>query len=235
MNNIRHISLDVWNTLVVPSMDFTWHRTRFLADLFEDDESFIKTQYTNVKKDIDMMAVDQGMAFSTDQCIGMLITQICDAQDRILESAKEFSLLHGKIKEHIAKMFAQYPPRIPSLVKTSLQNFHEAGMTMSISSNSSFIRGDLLEPYLRNNLGVPLLFHTYSDRLGYAKPSVVFFNRVFESASIGNRSVENKQQIFHIGSDQRSDGAGAQNVGMLYAVIKSPDYLLNTAIDIVGF
>lgn len=119
-------------------------------------------------------------------------------------------------------LFFEHRPQLidPDTVAT-LQAMREAGITLSILSNTGFILGGSLRKMM------PLLglegcfdFQLYSDELGSSKPSLYAFAEVYRQAA-EIRPLE-KLEILHLGDNRKADYNGARSAGMA-ALLLDPE------------
>lgn len=204
---IKHISFDVWNTLVKPNHQFAKARQQLLAASFRLDELWIKKVYTETKSEIDSNAENNGIGPSSDDCYRLLFQNL----------NVEFN---ADIKEEVETLFQKFPPIIPDIVKSTIEQLRSSNITLNISSNSNFISGNVMLPFLESNLG-EFNFSIFSDLIGVSKPSERFFEAVKKRCT---HPVEN---MLHVGDNTICDGYGATKSGIKSLIVSCPEHIHN--------
>lgn len=224
---IRHISFDLWLTLIKSNPLFKRKRAEFLSEHF------------NPK------------GFSVDKVIN-IIHSLDKASDRLNEKSgkkKEAILMYKSILKRLGynlnnvnihfldnlvkqinQLFFEFPPvllnnNIPDILTTLKGN----GYTLNISSNTGFIEGPFLRSYLqKNQLYNYFDFAIFSDEIDASKPSANFYNIVYQNAGA------EKYEILHIGDNYTADYMGAIKFGFNALHITNHNYtfeLIKTTID----
>lgn len=205
MTKIHHFSFDVWNTLVVSNPEFASKRTQALAELAGMTTYSAKLAYTTVKRMIDNAAESHGLGLSTDGVLMVLKTYINATNGKL---TTEHMLA---FKKRIAELFKEHPPIVTDSARYMLCQLAHLGptVTTSIGSNSNFISGDLMHPYLTEvfkNYHVKLSFGVYSDLIHVSKPHPQFFDEVFKKAQENNNIVQTRGEVCHVGDNIVCDG-----------------------------
>ncbi|QIG70781.1 putative dehalogenase hydrolase-like protein [Rhizobium phage RHph_I1_18] len=201
---IKHISLDVWNTLVKANPEYANARTKYLADRFRLDEEFVRQTYTKTKTWIDNFSEKTGVAPSVEGNVLMLMNNLNVFTDPY-EIISEFRLA-----------FAENQPIVIPEALEFVKLMRKNKITLSIGSNSNFISGNLINPWLDKTFG-GFQFHISSDEAGVAKPSSSFFARVWRQSP-----AMSKDQIMHIGDNPMCDIFGAATFGFANGYISKP-------------
>lgn len=226
---VKHISLDVWNTLIHANPEFAAARTRMLAKVFVESEDFVRYQYSICKGLADEIAIDLGLAHGTPAMIAMLVERICKhgMNTLLLEQGGYYRAV---ITQELELLFKKHPPIVKFEAALALSTAHRYGITLSIGSNSNFISGRMMEPWLRKQFDVPFEFAVFSDQLGFAKPSYWFFQEIYDLARKNTR-VKHPGEIAHIGDDKDYDGGGLK-LGFTTFVV-SPSQFRNTVEELI--
>jgi FMN phosphatase YigB (HAD superfamily) len=201
---IKHISFDLWNTLITPNPEYAKARTEFLVKISGKGEEEVKRGYKELKD----AAEHNILAKTSAEHASELLTNLGIQGYRL-------------IRKGIYEAFNKYPPGInPSTISWLHRNKSNYGY--SILSNTNFISGHALGPWLENQL--PDLFQAayFSDVEGVAKPSSQFFGKVLDL----RRDLE-PGEILHVGDSLLHDKLGAQRVGLVALKIDSPSTLVN--------
>lgn len=214
---IKHISLDAWNTVLIPNPEFAEIRTTTLANVFNCSRVMAKAIYASVKKEMDTRAEQSGEACNVE----WLYQYLVDRFPRVNEIDAEY--LRVNFIEH-AFSKPEYRPTILQETRAQITRLHaERGITFSISSNTNFISGKILGPMIRSQIN-ELSFMLFSDcmRSEYfdgkliipAKPHRKFFERVHEYAKFLHGDSLKASEILHIGDSRICDFAGAVSAGL---------------------
>lgn len=223
---IKHVSLDAWNTILIPSKSYARYRTSILANMFNCSEEFAKSVYTNVKRKFDEKAERDGEAFTTEYIYNELISAFPAADNQI-----DPNLL---CRSYFEPTFIDNPPTILSETIDAINALKSRGITVSIASNTNFISGRVLAKIIRKHNTI-FDFMLFSDlmplvrnELGYkmpAKPNPAFFEMVQKYANILHPEGIEKTEIVHIGDSNICDFQGAAKFGLQARLLKSIDEL----------
>lgn len=211
---MKHISFDVWNTLISANPAYAIERAEFLAEVFDrppHDLEEIKKIYSRVKSVFDSGAERNHSSFAV---YSTLIDEL-SIKFGYTDALNVFSL-----KDAFTEMFLRNPPIILQDLIKVIQEYYRRGFTISIGSNSNFISGEVMHPFLISKFGDIFKFGVYSDIIGSAKPSPEFFKTICKEADLPPR------QILHIGDDVRCDAEGSSVAGFQSLLIKNPADLL---------
>lgn len=214
---IKHVSFDVWNTIVKPNPEFAQHRTKLIALILNLDVDFVKQAYTKTKRVVD------GTAFSTPGVYRLLFASC---------GVSVSSGLAREIRETVNELFRKHPPIIVPTNVELMSWLHDEGFTTSIGSNSNFVSGDVMHPFLEQALGHKFEFGVYSDLIGHGKPAPQFFNLI-HSRLRAFRPDARCEEILHVGDNYICDVRGAVQNGMTGLLIESPDVLMERVIHAI--
>lgn len=216
MSEIKHVSFDVWGTLISANSMYALRRTQLVSEMFHLDTAVVKKAYTETKSFVDTAAEKHGVAYSTDGVFSMFF----DALNLPVPLGPQSRML---MRQHFEALFRTYAPTIHEDV-TPLRIFlKNRGVTMSIGSNSNFISGTVMFPFLQSELNNMFDFGVFSDLDLVAKPDTEFFDRVVIEAS-KDRDLY-RHEILHVGDSRICDGMGAFSSGLEYALIEHPSHL----------
>lgn len=219
----KHVSFDVWNTIVKPNPEFALYRTKLLALILNLDVDFVKRAYTTTKRVVDSAAEIDGTAFSTPEVY------------KLLFAACGVSVSPGlarEIRETVDEVFRKHPPIIVPTNVELMGWLHDEGFTTSIGSNSNFVSGDVMHPFLEEALGHKFQFGVYSDLIGHGKPAPQFFNLIHTRLR-NIRPDALCEEILHVGDNNICDVQGATSHGMSGLLIESPDVLMERVIHAI--
>lgn len=224
---IKHVSLDAWNTLLIPSKEYARVRTNILSNVFNCSPEFVKNTYTNVKRKFDIAAERDGEAFTTEYVYNELISAFPKFSDQI--GPEELRTIYFE------RAFFENPPTILKETVDAINGLKERGITVSIASNTNFISGRELAKIIRRSCS-NFDFMLFSDlmplvrscNVGYkmpAKPNPAFFDMVQKYAAVLHPEGIEKLEIVHIGDSNICDFQGAAKFGLQSRLLKSVDEL----------
>jgi len=220
-SELRVISLDVWNTLILSNPEFKRVRAEYIQRSFNpkklsivDIEKIIR----KFDKNMDKICSISGIGFNTDQFYTLSLTEVFG----VPPTFDQLSV----IKAQIEKLFLVTPPTVMS--KGAVQFTKEAvgkGYKLVIACNTGFVSGNMVREIL-TTLGYPLMdAAVFSDQIGYYKPHPLFFHTIKDKASRICSGRIKPSNILHIGDTQETDIVGAQLAGFQsYKIpVKDPD------------
>lgn len=227
---IRHISFDVWNTLLTGNLECQPARAEMVAKILPVEPDRARRIYAETKNHFDDLAEREGKAHTSAQVYEHFI-------ERMMEGCKLEANWLGfasLIRKRTEEIFRKHPPHVLETTVATLRVLHAAGYTISIGSNTNFISGTVLCEVLDEF--IPFEFKVFSDLDGYAKPHPEFFGLILDKS----RSVRTKDQpegradlspsqILHVGDNLICDGEGATNAGMEFFYVKGPGDLPKVA------
>lgn len=224
LTNTKHVSLDVWNTLITGNPEFSTARIATIIDHWSLPSDtyhigLVKQAYTDTKHTLDWLAEHHGTAYSCLDAYGLLSSKLG------VNDSNRTSLEQLRLK--VEQDFLNHPPLIIEGVVESLNALRENGYTLSIGSNSNFISGTTMMPWLQSVLG-HFNFGIFSDIEQVAKPNPLFFAQVADCAK-NKCNVKNASDIIHVGDHIVCDLVGARNCD-LTAELVSKDHPLHQAV-----
>jgi putative hydrolase of the HAD superfamily len=219
MSKIKHVSLDAWNTILIPNTQYARRRSYILAEAFSCSPEFAAKAYTAVKRRLDKHAEETGEGYATEYVYNELLA----AFPRHL-NVEELRVLR------IEDEFLNTPPSVLEETKKAIQSLKDRGITVSISSNTNFISGRILGRFLQEQVG-NFDFMLFSDTMqmshsvksGWfipAKPSPAFFSAVAKYCSVLHPEIS-AENILHIGDNEICDYNGAKSYGFQAKLLPS--------------
>lgn len=213
-NDIKHISFDVWNTLIEPNKEYSKFRNAAIARHFDITEQEAKEAYSQCKKFLDTVAELDGSNMHGAVRNWQLLERII--------GASRYSLDYLIAECNV--LFSNFKPHFDDELKLELKKLKDDGYTFSIKSNTNFITGTVLKDVLFDELELFEFMH-FSDLEGrFAKPHPVFFLST-ENYFYFTEKVKS-QNILHIGDNLICDG-GCQKLGWNFLHVLNPKDLLN--------
>jgi len=227
---IKHVSFDVWNTLIVPNPYYAQARTQLLAEQFNLEPERVKRVYTFVKQTIDRNAEVAGAGPTTYEVFEALIRRLNT------ERNVQWELYHIQdysvpLRNTMERLFMMYPPHVTESARMVFELLRDMDISISIGSNSNFISGHVMHPYLQNVLGRirEISYGVYSDLEGASKPSYGFFETIhLKGNGHGKVHAIGKDQYLHVGDSQVCDVVGAKMYGFNAVRVTDPHLLYST-------
>ena len=217
MENITHLSFDVWGTLVSVNPETKRLRTAFLADHFRLSPEEAHATYSSLKASFDDVENNRAnYCKETDECYRKLVRKMRygNSPDYLVQEA-------AYVRSVFEDIFRKTPPQISIELIGAIRTLHaRKKYTMSLGSNSNFIAGPLMRDYLNAMYGPDVFaFAIHSDEIGWAKPNFRFFDAIRDEAS---RLGINHRGILHVGDNKECDLEGAAEADMPSRLVKNP-------------
>jgi putative hydrolase of the HAD superfamily len=224
---IRHISFDLWLTLIKSNPLFKQKRAEFLAENF-NPKGFSTEEVLNIVHCVDK-ACDKLNEKSGEK------RKACHMYHSVLKRLayninKEHHSFLDDIVSKINLIFFEYPPvLLNGNITHILSSLKAEGYTLNISSNTGFIEGKFLREFLKmEKIDHYFDFAVFSDEINASKPSYSFFDNVF------GRIKNEKHEVLHVGDNYNADFMGASQYGFNVLLIENRDYsyeLIKQTID----
>lgn len=202
---MKHLSLDFWNTLGKPNPEYAKARNRILSRWSEKlTPAEAGAVYAGVKATVDRTHAASCMPLSWHMCAEVL--------------ADRLGITFGwqGMMAELEAAFVEHPPTLVSAAFEALHNLRAMGITVSITSNTNFIRGALIErEVLKPSFGFD--FYLFSDEVGYAKPHKKMFDAMLLRAG------RNPGEVVHVGDSMECDYRGSQALGIAPMWVADPE------------
>jgi len=215
----KHISFDLWLTLIKSDPEFKKKRDLLFKEYFNIDKPIEEVAAAIRKFDILTNTINEkaGKNFDTFE-IYYLILDHLGIDIELFDStrlAKFYSLTEDLLMRYKPVVLHGYIPAF-------LEKLHSEGITMNILSNTAFIKGSALRKVLSHHgLDKYFTFQLYSDETGFSKPSPHMYQLAYnEIGTICNMA---KHEVLHVGDNKVSDYNGALAFGFhAYLVTNTP-------------
>jgi hypothetical protein len=220
---IKHISLDMWNTIAIPNLQFSNARNQYLSNTFNIPRDIVDKTVTKVKQLLDNDAEKLGIGRSVDYNYKTLFTY--------LEIDINYADLYlSKVISDIGDLYQQFPPIVlEDIIQTINDVQQKHNITFSISSNTNYVSGYNVHIFLKS-IGINPSFGLYSDIIGYSKPHSFFFHHLkYRVAELHNFTTA-YHNILHIGDNEICDGSIREH-NIPCCIIKHPNELSNTILN----
>jgi putative hydrolase of the HAD superfamily len=207
--NYRHVSFDLWLTLIKSHPEFKAKRNLLYKDYFDIDKPIDEVAAVIRKFDLFTNSVNEkvGRNFDTFEIYYLILDGLSVNIDNY--GTKELEAFYTLTED----LLLDYKPvllhdNIPLLLK----QIHDEGKTMNILSNTAFIKGSSLRKVIASyGLDEYFAFQAFSDETGYSKPALQMYqyayNEIQKIAAIA------KNEVLHVGDNRLSDYSGAINFG----------------------
>ncbi len=217
---IKHISFDLWMTLIKSHPEFKLRRAQLIIDMFGLKSSVaneIDAYVRRVDKVFDRKNMISGQKLSANKMYCKVLQKVLP-QSEVVTEEKAIEL-----RKKSDSLFIQYSPVfLNDNIVSILSGLKSEGYTINLSSNTGFVEGDILRPVLER-MGILKYFDflVFSDEINASKPSSYFFEVVHKQASVA------KNEILHIGDNPKADYMGAKSFGFDALLITDDNYTLN--------
>jgi putative hydrolase of the HAD superfamily len=215
-SNYKHLSFDLWLTLIKSNPEFKNKRNLLFKNFFEVDSTIEKV--TEVVRYYDVLCnnMNEKTGSNIDTfgiyylILNALNVKISDVEiEKLIAFYKETELLFMKFKPDLIY------PKIQLLFKEII----EQDKSISILSNTGFIKGVTLRKLMAYyELENYFSFQIFSDETGFSKPNKEMFQLVYNEIK-KNKSIE-KKEVLHIGDNTIADYNGAIEFGFDALLIK---------------
>lgn len=206
---IKHISFDVWNTLITANPAYSYYRNKIIAEYAFITEERAATVYKSIKEMLDTMAENGvcGNAAYAWQVLG----------HELHMSVHSVSMMQRDCIE----MFETFPPFFDPALRDALWRL--SGLCdISIKSNTNFIPGSVVTKASGLDM-VPFMFTHFSDVYQMCKPDPRFFKLTLDEEMMYD---VNTEEVLHIGDNLICDGK-CVDIGFNFCHISNPQDLLN--------
>ena len=209
----KHISFDLWLTLIKSNPEFKIKRNLLFKDYFEIESPIEKVSQQLRYYDVVCNTINErtGLNIDTNE-IYLFILASLDVPIQGIQLSK----LEGFYTES-ERLFLSYKPTlIYSNTKDYLKIIKSEGIGINILSNTGFIKGFTLKKLMAfYELEECFNFQIYSDECGFSKPNKKIFDLVHKEVPHIDKS-----QILHVGDNEIADYKGALEYGFKARLIK---------------
>lgn len=207
--NYKHISFDLWLTLIKSNPEFKSKRNQLFKSFFNleipIEEIAKKIRYYDVV--CNNINEKVGLNIDTFEIYYFILNSLDVALEKIdKEKLQEFYL-------ETEQLFLENKPElIYKDIKEQFESIKKEHITMSILSNTGFIKGQTLRKILRHyEIEEYFSFQIYSDECHFSKPNNSIFERVFSEVNKDKKIL--KSEILHVGDNIIADYRGAKKFG----------------------
>lgn len=221
---IKHISFDLWLTLIKSHPEFKMKRAEYFCKEFNPFCLSSKEVFEIVKgidKACDSLNEIKGSKVPAVSMYNRILKKMGINSNYITKELTE------EIKSVIDKLFLELQPEFlnPTIIPM-LTTLKDIGYSLNISSNTGFIEGDIIVETLKNlKIYEYFNFCIFSDEISASKPSNIFFQHVCRDSNL------DKKEILHIGDNYKADYEGAIKFGFKALHITNSQYTINEITD----
>jgi len=219
-NLIKHISFDLWLTLIKSHPEFKERRAKFLRKEFNPfgySAKKIMEIVQSVDKVSDRLNEINGKKVATEKMYHRILQKLGYDPDSVPDN------VYTEIILKVNDLFMKYPPDfLNGSIRQMLHSLKEEGYGLNISSNTGFIEGTTIVATLKNmNIFEYFDFCIFSDEIGQSKPSTGFFEKVFERTGL------EKWEVLHVGDNFKADYEGSLKYGIKALHINNQQYTID--------
>ncbi len=209
-DDVRVITLDLWNTLIHDDPD---------GGVIRNELRVQGIQLELHGEQLSRERILEALVRCRDVCWGMQYDGVdLSFEEQMSLFFRELdqglaSRLDGATAEAVGRLYAEaffaHPPKLDPEVPDTLDLLVSKGYRLALISNTGATPGRLFRGYLEE-LGIRHYFEvlTFSDELRIAKPSPRIFHHTLEQMGVP------PSQAVHVGDHLRYDVLGAKGVGM---------------------
>ncbi len=212
-HNFKHISFDLWLTLIKSNPEFKAKRNLLFKEYFDIESPIEKVVQQIRYYDVFCNTINErtGLNFDTNEIYLLILASLNVSIQEI-----ELEKLDGFYKEAESLFLKFKPTLIYSNTKKFLNTVKSEGKSLNILSNTDFIKGYTLRKVIAfYELEESFDFQLYSDESGFSKPNKKFFELIQK----GVPHIE-KSKILHVGDNEIADYKGAIDFGFQALLIK---------------
>ena len=212
----KHISFDLWLTLIKSNPEFKNKRNELFKAYFEIDSSLERVSEQIRYYDLLCNNINEktGLNINTNEIYYLILSSLnCDISKISNDKLNAFYL---KTEE----LFFEYQPVfLENNVVSTLMHLTKKNISLSILSNTGFIKGETIRKFLqKNQLHELFSFQIYSDEFIFSKPNERIFDLAFNEV-IQFKNVS-KKEIVHVGDNIVADYEGAEKFGLSAILLK---------------
>ena len=209
----KHISFDLWLTLIKSNPEFKAKRNLLFKEYFEIESSIEKVAQQIRYYDVFCNTINErtGLNMDTHEIYLLILASLNVSIQEI-----ELHTLHDFYKEAEILFLKYKPSLIYANTQEYLNTIKSEGIGLNILSNTAFIKGHTLKKIISfYEMDAYFDFQIYSDECGFSKPNKKIFELI-------QKEVPNldKSHILHVGDNQNADYKGALEYGFEALLIK---------------
>lgn len=216
---MRHISFDVWGTLLQSNPQNNANRAIYLKEHFQLDGPLndIQTIIKENGKSINELQESTGIQVGRSEIFERLLRKF----DLNLTS-DNFQLVDSIFQQS----FLDYPPELIDASYLDSISALKSNYNLSILSNTVYVKGENIQKVLDSYWGAGFFdFTLYSDQLGFSKPHEKVYHALIKQSGVAS------SQIVHIGDSVLCDIKGPQVHDIISSQVHSNGRSLTSVLD----
>lgn len=221
-SQIKLISLDIWNTLLVSNPNFKQAQIELFAQfLATENHEKLRLDLKWIDEIADRLSVWTGKDVSFERRIEKL-AQKYQSEKKPQQNFDEQSL--ASLYQAMENIFLENLPILmeddlpETLMKLRARNFN-----ICFLSNTGFVKGETMRKVLeRLSILDKTDFAFFSNELGFAKPNEKIFENIIKNTRF------QAQEILHIGDNYAADYTGAKKVDFQTLLFEKDVNKMNT-------
>ena len=220
MNQYKHYSFDLWLTLIRSNPQFKEERAKIFHTRYNPlNKSFaeVVTIFRNVDLMCNSINERTGKNIEADEMYLMVISMMNEFNPGFAAVDTE------ELYKEMEQLLFNYLPHIYCRNTAGwLNRLKERDSTLSLLSNTGFIRGATLRKVLKAlEIDQFMDFQLYSDEVHLSKPNRAFFELMLGKVNTHYNGSIGIDEIVHIGDNPVADIFGAKQVGLNSVLINS--------------
>lgn len=208
-NKYKHISFDLWLTLIKSNPEYKIKRDLLFKAFFSIDAPIAEVSAVIRKFDILTNGINEKVTRNLDTY--EIYCLILDGLGLDLNgyNIQQFETFYG----HSEDLLMEYKPLLlDNDLPQVLKQLQDHNKTMNILSNTAFIKGRSLRKILSHyGLDQYFAFQAYSDETGFSKPGAKMYDYAYQQ--IRQLGAIEKHEVLHVGDNVISDYDGALAYG----------------------
>lgn len=224
MNNIKHVSFDLWLTIINSNPKFKEFLIEFWSKELNQTQNYVKILLRNMKNYFVVLDEISGLHSNLIDQFHYLYTHsgYIKQTKQLLE--EKISIIYPKIEEAFLN---NLPVLYDNDTKFVLEELKNKGIKTNILSNTGIIQGKTLTTALEQLEVYELIDRTiYSDEVFLAKPDPSMFLIMADSFDC------ELDEILHVGDNPIADG-GCIEIGIQFLQVNSNENTIKKVLEYV--
>lgn len=218
---IKHVSFDLWLTLIKSNKNFKTAQISFIKDYLNNEfsEDQISQAFSRLSGLGDCYGEYFEKGFTAHQLYFLFFHQILG------KNVNRFFTHKEKLNTFVYDMQTVFIENCPHLISDEvfdiLEHLKSKNITCNIASNTSYANGKMLRECMKKlKIYDYFQFMLFSDEIGVFKPNLEFFKLILEN------SKSSHSEILHVGDNTYTDIMGADRFGFTTLLFKPemPNY-----------
>lgn len=217
----QHYSFDLWLTLIRSNPAFKAERTKYFHQHLNAGKKTVE-EIASVFRQVDLMcnSINEktGGNIDAEEMYLMVISKIHDYHISLcdIDIHGLYTTMEQLLMTHLPVVYCENTAGVLQHLK------QQEGTTISLLSNTGFIKGNTLRKVL-HQLGLDqyLDFQFYSDEEGMSKPNKELYQRMINKIHHHRGHNLELSKIIHIGDNAHADVEGAKAMGIQSLLVNS--------------